>query len=413
MGKEKIRATRHNGRTDSEGNVFQAGHNDRSFQVENAEHISPEMTKYNVYWDCYQGYNIADEKGNRPERKFNFDEVEYLYYHEKFGDSIDAQNERHEKSRHTERIRDVRQILENRKTCPEETIYQLGTKDGYEDPAVFAKVSAELFEEMQRRYGSNLQILDWALHMDESTPHIHERHVFYSDDGYGMEFPKQEKALEALGFEMPHPERKKSKTNNRKVTFDEELRKLFIEIAEKNGVTIEKEPLTGKKHLEKNDFIIARQEVEIQVQKIQLEELTLKLDDIDTLAQEVAQEAYERACEVVTDTVMGETIRDDITTVQDFKDKITGVDSKLNDSQKNMSKKILNKVVDMLFKKTKELATNISKKLMSPEVKRKNEFEIAHATRVSIKMKLAEMKEKSDQENATHTMAKKIEREGR
>lgn len=51
---------------------------------------------------------------------------------------------------------------------------------------------------MQRRYGSNLQILDWALHMDESTPHIHERHVFYSDDGYGMEFPKQEKPLEAL-----------------------------------------------------------------------------------------------------------------------------------------------------------------------------------------------------------------------
>lgn len=27
--------------------------------------------------------------------------------------------------------------MEDSRTCPEETIYQLGTKDGYEDPAVF------------------------------------------------------------------------------------------------------------------------------------------------------------------------------------------------------------------------------------------------------------------------------------
>ena len=89
-----------------------------------------------------------------------FDEVEYLYYHKQFGDSIDAQNERHEKSRHTERIRNVRQIMEDSRTCPEETIYQLGTKDGYEDPAVFVKVAAELFEVIQEKYGSHMQILD-------------------------------------------------------------------------------------------------------------------------------------------------------------------------------------------------------------------------------------------------------------
>lgn len=153
-------------------------------------------------------YNLADENGVRPERKYLFDEVEYLYYHKQFGDSIDAQNERHEKSRHTERIRNVRQIMEDSRTCPEETIYQLGTKDGYEDPAVFVKVAAELFAVIQEKYGSHMQILDWALHMDEATPHIHERHVFFADDGYGMNFPKQEKACEALGFHPPKPDKK-------------------------------------------------------------------------------------------------------------------------------------------------------------------------------------------------------------
>ena len=180
-----MRATRTNGRKDGNG-VFKAGHNnDRSFNLKNAEQVDADRSKWNVYWDYLQGYNLAHENGVRPERKYLFDEVEYLYYHKQFGDSIDAQNERHEKSRHTERIRNVRQIL------------------------------------------------DWALHMDEATPHIHERHVFFADDGYGMNFPKQEKACEAMGFHPPKPDKKKSKTNNCKVSFDEEIRHLYIEIAEK------------------------------------------------------------------------------------------------------------------------------------------------------------------------------------
>ena len=56
---KKIRATRHNGRSGK------AGHNDRSFNVENARHIEEERCSKNVYWDCYQGFNIADEKHNR------------------------------------------------------------------------------------------------------------------------------------------------------------------------------------------------------------------------------------------------------------------------------------------------------------------------------------------------------------
>ena len=119
MEKKKVRATRTNGRKDSNG-VFKAGHNDRSFNLENAEHVDADRSNWNVYWDYLQGYNLADENGVRPERKYLFDEVEYLYYHKQFGDSIDAQNERHEKSRHTERIRNVRQIMEDSRTCPED-----------------------------------------------------------------------------------------------------------------------------------------------------------------------------------------------------------------------------------------------------------------------------------------------------
>ena len=42
--------------------------------------------------------------------------------------------------------------------------------------------------------GSHVHILNWALHLDESTPHIHERHVFDCENQYGEIAPQQEKA---------------------------------------------------------------------------------------------------------------------------------------------------------------------------------------------------------------------------
>ena len=50
MAKQKVRATRHNGRKGENG-VFKAGHNDRSFDVDAAEHIDPSRSFMNVYWD--------------------------------------------------------------------------------------------------------------------------------------------------------------------------------------------------------------------------------------------------------------------------------------------------------------------------------------------------------------------------
>lgn len=51
-------------------------------------------------------------------------------------------------------------------------------------------------EEFNQRYGSHVHILDWALQLDESIPHIHERHVFDAVNQYGELCPQQEKACE-------------------------------------------------------------------------------------------------------------------------------------------------------------------------------------------------------------------------
>lgn len=94
----------------------------------------------------------------------------------------------------------------------EETLLQLGNMDGAVSADVLAQVSAEYFEEFNRRYGSHVHILDRALHLDEATPHIHERHVFDAVNQYGELCPQQDKALEELGFELPKPNEKKEST---------------------------------------------------------------------------------------------------------------------------------------------------------------------------------------------------------
>ena len=156
-------------------------------------------------------------------------------------------------------------------------------------------------------------MLDWALHLDESTPHIHERHVFDCENKYGEVAPQQEKALEALGFDLPDPDKPLSRRNNRKITFDAACRKMLFEIAKRHGLELEEEAEYGnRKYLEKQDFILAKQKEQLAAQQNKLDELTLKVNDMETLIDEVSAAAYDKAVEVVTDVVRTETRKEDM-----------------------------------------------------------------------------------------------------
>lgn len=95
-----------------------------------------------------------------------------------------------------------------------------------------AKIATEFFAEIEEKFGTHVHIIDWALHLDESTPHIHERHVFDCKNNYGKLCPQQEKALEELGVSLPNPDKKKGRNNSRKQTFDAECRKMLFRICE-------------------------------------------------------------------------------------------------------------------------------------------------------------------------------------
>ena len=357
-----MKGTRHNGRSGKDG-VYNPLHNDRRFDPEHSEHIDNERVRQNIYWDCYQGYTTMEDRGE--ENNFSFSQIELAYYSEHYSDYVINQNKRHEKARHPDRCKGVEDILKNKKTCPEESIYQLGTIDEHASVETLVKVFDEFKKEFDERFGSNVHIIDWSLHMDEATPHIHERHVFDATNRYGEIEPKQEAALEELGFGLPNPEKKRSKTNNRKVVFDSACRAMFLDICKRHGLELDEEPAYGgRQYLEKQDYIRMKQKKEIadrqetilmqidkvnenrlelakqssrvnaneeiiqsqeekikqqikefannsdrifkqgdliEEQKQELQQLTVRIEDVETLLDEVSSEAYDKAVEKVAE----------------------------------------------------------------------------------------------------------------
>lgn len=169
-----MRLTRHNGRSGKNG-AYNPKHNDRRFDLENSEHIDAERANRNIYWDCYRGITTSDNRNADAEQDFSFEKVEQMYYTAQYGDFIFFQNERNIKNRHPERNRTVEDLLKNRKTCPEETIYQIGTIEESAPPEILLQIANDFFGEMKNRFGTHVHILNWALHLDEGTPHIQER----------------------------------------------------------------------------------------------------------------------------------------------------------------------------------------------------------------------------------------------
>lgn len=408
MSKEKMRASRHNGRSGKHG-VYDVKHNDRNFDVANSEHIDAERTKLNVYWDCYQGYCL---NGDTSERKMTFTEIEKAYYFEHYGDHVDAQNERNEKAGHAERNRTTDDVLKNNKTCPEESILQLGNIDCSVTPDVLAKVVAEFFEEFEKRYGSHVHILDWALHLDEATPHVHVRKVYDALNKYGELCPQQEKALEELGFELPDPTKKRSRFNNRKMCFDAECRKLFLDIGQKNGVELEYEPeYGGASYLEKQDYIIENQQKRIAKMQAALDDITLKVLDMENMVEQIADDAYEKACEVVADTVAEHTRAEDIAELRSYKKWLTSDERKTPKDKRDFVGKCLDNLEARFRKMAQAVAKKVLGALQSPQIKEQKKEEIKERARVSVRERLAEHQKQVEMEKQRKAELPKVKKQ--
>lgn len=224
-----MRATIHNGRTGKDG-AYNTKHNDRQFDIRNAEHIDPERVKNNRYWNW---------TGN-PET--TFEAAEQAFYEKHIRKHLDAQNARYKTQRHAERAKTMDEYRKNPQTCPEEVILQIG-KLGDTIPAdMMARIIQEQINWEQKTF-PGVRVLDVALHMDEQgAPHIHERRAWVYTDTDGNSAISQNKSLEQMGVELPNPDRPRGRFNNRKQTFSKRCREHLLQICREHGLEIEEIP---------------------------------------------------------------------------------------------------------------------------------------------------------------------------
>lgn len=272
----KVRATMHNGRgRNAKG--FKVRHNDRDFDTSRAEHINPEPERKNRYF-------IVEADGtvnNHPQ--ISFETHEKRMYNHLFYETLSKQAERHIKSGHRERIRTPDQYRTAIRTCPEETILMLGTRECHADKQAFIKAVNRWCQQMQTAYGTHWRLLDGALHFDESTPHCHIRAVWTAEGKDGLQVSENQ-ALRALGIQRPDPEQPEGKHNCPKQTFTRQSRELWIAAAREFGIEIEDIPeMPGKATRTKEEYI---------AQKIRKEivELAEQRDQIRTEASQAASE---------------------------------------------------------------------------------------------------------------------------
>ena len=223
-----MRATIHNGRTSKDG-AYNTKHNDRQFDIRNAEHIDPERVKDNRYW-------------NWTGKKITFDAAEQIFYEKHIRKHLDAQNARYKAQRHAERAKTMDEYRRSPQTCPEEVILQIG-KMGDTIPAdMMARIIQEQINWEQKQF-PGVKVLDVALHMDEQgAPHIHERRAWVYTDKDGNLAISQNKALEQMGVELPNPDKPRGRFNNRKQVFSRMCREHLLQVCKEHGLEIEEIP---------------------------------------------------------------------------------------------------------------------------------------------------------------------------
>lgn len=243
-----------------------------------------------------------------------------------------------------------------KKTCPEESLIQIGTMEKSVSPAVLAEIA-----------------------------------------------PQQEKALEALGFDLPNPDQRPGKLNNRKMTFDAACRTMLFDICKRHGLHLDQEPeYGGRAYLEKQDYILMKQKEKLAVQdqqieakEAELEVITIRIFDTEAFVEEVADVAYEKAVEAVTDTIWEEVRNEDFEIIANTRESLFR-SYKFTPDAAQLIEAVFSDIMDRFKGMTQHISERLASIFRSP----KKKSEIKEPIKESIRDRLARSQKRADDLNA-------------
>ena len=272
----RMKATVRNGRATANGKVYNANHNTKSETRAQERHIDHDRTEQNINFQ-FTNDGQVHRCGSFDAKEFELSRYEYLY-----GAGQEAKNARYIQDGHPERCKTVADIYTSRRTAPLETIIQLGSRDTEIDPKErkdkLISAAFALVDNLRKRWGDNLHLLDLSIHLDEGVPHIHTRMTFSALDKFGQQVPNQAQAFEAMGIQRPDPAAKEGKYNCPLITFSEAIRSEFYDLCEQRGIQIDRDvKAPSQKHLSVLEYKCQQMGEEVRTltdQKQQLEAIT-------------------------------------------------------------------------------------------------------------------------------------------
>ena len=159
---------------------------------------------------------------------------------------------------------------------------------------------------------------------------------------------------------------------------------------------------------EERTDILMKQKEQLAAQEQKLEELTLKIEDVETLLDDVSDAAYDKAVEVVTDTVRQETHKEDIRLVEESKKWVLSPERKAPKKEREYAAARLDGVINKIKNVMQTALAKIQRTLMQPEVKQAGKEQVKKKAKESIMDMLAKAKINADRDNR-----ERWEREGR
>lgn len=155
---------------------------------------------------------------------------------------------------------------------------------------------------------------------------------------------------------------------------------------------ISKSRITSGRNLTR---ILPSKILKLKKKESELEEITIKISDAEKFADDVAEVAYEKAVEVVTEKVREETRSEDIKAIEDY-NSFVKKSTKVTEQNKKIADNLLGIVVNKLKGLSAKIAEKISKTLSDPEQK----SELKKPIRTSVLARLEENKKKAAELNA-------------
>lgn len=288
-----MRATLHNGRyatVNGQRVPFSPKHPDRNFDVTKSDHIDP--TK-----PCAIKFIENDIHGTYD----TFEEQEQAFYVDRFSEHIANQNARMIELRNKKKCKTIEDYRKSTRTCPEETIMQVGkwnnrTKQADSVPSEELKEMFYEFEEWHYKKYPQAVILNAAIHSDEpkAAPHVHMRKVWISKDENGAYCVNQTKALQDMGVKAPDPTKPVSRNNNPKITYTSDCREKWEEIIKARDYELEERLEKSKTGLSHTQYIENQISEAIDEKQADLDEREAKIDEKASKVRKNVSELNER-----------------------------------------------------------------------------------------------------------------------